>query len=100
MIELALIEGFDWDDGNQRKSAEKHAVSASEAEQVFFNLPLRLLPHPRHSASEVRYYALGRTNSGRMILVSFTLRKEGKLIRVISARDMHRKERVRYEKEA
>jgi uncharacterized DUF497 family protein len=32
--------------------------------------------------------------------ISFTLRADGKLIRVISARTMHRKERSRYEQEA
>jgi uncharacterized DUF497 family protein len=42
---------------------------------------------------EVRYHALGRTNDTRLLHITFTLRVTGSLIRVISARDMHRKER-------
>ena len=48
---------------------------------------------------ELRFHALGVTNSGHHLHVTFTLRGENTKIRVISARDMHRKERSRYEKE-
>ena len=47
-----------------------------------------------HSQSERRFHALGVTASGRRLHVTFTLRAKGTLIRVISARDMHRKERA------
>lgn len=40
MIDLDQIAGFDWDDGNHRKSADKHDVSQAETESVFFNDPL------------------------------------------------------------
>ena len=96
MIDLTLIAGFDWDKGNARKN-DKHGVSMAEAEQVFFNRPLLLLPDPRHSQSESRFYALGKSDNGRALHITFTLRGGGKLIRVISARDMHRKERTIYE---
>ena len=69
----------------------------SEAEQVFFNSPLLVLPDPRHSEAELRFHALGNTNEGRRLHITFTLRDTGKFVRVISARDMHRKERVIYE---
>ena len=69
----------------------------AEAEQVFFNSPLLLLPYPRHSEAELRFHALGKTNEGRRLHITFTLRDAGRFIRVISARDMHRKERVIYE---
>jgi hypothetical protein len=69
----------------------------AEAEQVFFNAPVLMLPDPTHSHSEPRYHALGKTIDGRRLHISFTLRDEGKLLRVISARDMHRKERAHYE---
>jgi hypothetical protein len=49
MIDWALVIGFDWDAGNARKSVEKHSVSQGEAEQVFFNEPLLLLPDRKHS---------------------------------------------------
>jgi hypothetical protein len=69
----------------------------AEAEQVFFNAPLLVLPDPRHSEAELRFHALGKTNEGRRLHITFMLRDAGQFIRVISARDMHRKERVIYE---
>ena len=100
MFDLTQIEGFEWDEGNNRKSVEKHDVSQAEAEQVFFNDPLLILEDIGHSSRETRLHALGRTDAGRLLHISFTLRSGGKLIRVISARTMHRKERLRYEQEA
>ena len=96
MIDLSQITRFDWDSGNARKN-EKHGVSPAEAEQVFFNVPLLLLEDSAHSQSEPRVHALGKTDAGRTLHISFTLRQSGALIRVISARDMHRKERAVYE---
>ena len=96
MIDLPAIIGFDWDDGNARKN-EKHGVSQSEAEEVFFNQPLLLLEDARPGGQELRYHALGQTHDGRRLHITFTLRKDRTLIRVISARDMHRKERSIYE---
>ena len=100
MIDFGRVVGFDWDAGNARKSVEKHDVSQFEAEQVFFNEPLLLVEDREHSKDETRYNALGRTDIGRELHVTFTLREGGTLIRVISARDMHRKERARYDEEA
>ena len=96
MIILEKVAGFDWDAGNARKN-DRHGVSMAEAEQVFFNVPVLMLPDSAHSQSEPRYHALGKTIDGRRLHISFTLRGDGKLIRVISARDMHRKERTHYE---
>ena len=69
----------------------------AEAEQVFFNTPLLVLEDAAHSTQEVRIHALGMTDEGRALHITFTLRKAGTLIRVISARDMHRKERMIYD---
>ena len=96
MIDLAKIADFEWDDGNVRKN-DKHGVSTAEAEQVFFNEPLLLVDDTRHSRSELRFHALGRTDEGRTLHITFTLRNAGESIRVISARDMHRKECTIYE---
>lgn len=96
MLDLARITGFDWDEGNARKN-EKHGVSTAEAEQVFFNAPLLLLEDSGHSQSEARIHALGKTDEGRALHITLTLRQAGTLLRVISARDMHRKERAIYE---
>lgn len=96
MIDLSLISGFDWDVGNARKN-EKHGVGQSDAEEVFFNQPLLLLNDVRHGGQELRFHALGKTHGGRRLHITFTLRQDDTLIRVISARDMHRKERTIYE---
>lgn len=97
MINWAQITGFDWDAGNSRKNAEKHGVKQPEAEEIFFNGPLLVLEDPKHSLAEVRFHALGETDDGRLLHVTFTLRGDGTLIRVISALAMHRKERAIYE---
>jgi uncharacterized protein len=96
MIDLGQIVGFDWDEGNIRKSADKHDVSQAEAESIFFNDPLILVEDSSHSDMEQRFNALGRTGQNRLLHVTFTLRGNGTMIRVISARDMHRKERRFY----
>jgi uncharacterized DUF497 family protein len=97
MIDLGQITGFDWDDGNSRKSADKHDVSQAEAEGVFFNDPLIVVDDAKHSETEQRLHALGKTAQNRLLHITFTLRQNGTMIRVISARDMHRKERKAYE---
>ena len=100
MIDLSQIVGFDWDDGNRWKSAEKHSVSQAEAEQVFADSELLLAEDVKHSEEEARYQALGRTVEGRLLHVTFTLRDKQTRIRVISARNMNRKERASYEQKA
>jgi uncharacterized protein len=95
VLDLAAVEGFQWDSGNARKN-EKHGVTQQEAEQVFLNEPLLLLEDERHSSLEPRFHALGRTTEGRLLHVAFTVRESGRLIRVISARAMHRKEKAVY----
>jgi uncharacterized DUF497 family protein len=99
MIILKDVVGFDWDEGYSRKS-DRHGVSMAEAEQVFFSIPVLMLPDSAHSQAEPRYHALGKTIEGRRLHVTFTLRESGKLIRVISARDMSRKERKHYDQAA
>lgn len=96
MIDFNKIVGFDWDDGNARKN-DKHGVSMAESEQVFFNAPLLLLEDGSHSQLEPRLHALGKSDGQRLLHITFTLRQAGQLIRVISVRDMHRKERAVYE---
>ncbi|MCQ4189385.1 BrnT family toxin [Methylocystis suflitae] len=104
MVNFEHVVGFEWDHGNARKSVEKHDVSQAEAEQIFANDPLIVtddLAHDdlAHNESEPRYHALGRTDASRLLHVTFTLRSNGTRIRVISARDMSRKERQRYEQD-
>ena len=97
MINLDQIAGFDWDDGNSRKNADKHDVSQAEAESVFFNDPLIVAEDTKHDEREQRLNALGKTAQNRLLHITFTLRQNGTLVRFISARDMHRKEKKAYE---
>ncbi len=88
--------GFEWDEANAHKNWERHRVSSEEAEDVFFNEPLVVRGDIRHSRREKRYYALGQTGGGRYLFVAFTIRRS--LVRVISVRDMNRRERDAYAK--
>ncbi len=94
------VVGFDWDSGNRSK-CRKHGVSQTAVESVF-SRSIAVSPDPRHSKSEERFKAIGRSDDGRWIFVVFTLRtRRGKrLIRPISARYMHKKEVENHEKEA
>lgn len=93
---LKDFEGFDWDKGNSEKNWIKHHVKYTEAQEVFFNKPLLLMPDPQHSQTEQRYGCFGRTNQDRKLFVVFTVR--GQRIRVISARDQSREEKENYVK--
>ena len=88
---LTECEGFQWDAGNSAKIWDRHQVMPTECEELFLNRPLIVGSDDQHSAGEDRFYALGQSDSGRPMFVAITLR--GVLIRVISARDMSRKER-------
>lgn len=87
---------FDWDDGNSNKNLIKHKVTGQESEEVFTNQPLIVATDARHSTSEQRFLALGRTNNDRRLFLSFTIRKDK--IRIIPIRDMNKKEIKIYEK--
>lgn len=97
MINFDLIVGFEWDAGNGRKSELKHGVTQTEAEEIFFNDPLLIGRDDKHSDLQPSYLALGKTNQARGLTIVFTLSQSASLIRVISARDQHRKERTLYE---
>ena len=94
-----LIVQFDWDKGNIAKNWEKHKVHPSECEDIFFNKgTLFVESDSKHSIIEQRYSAFGKTDIGRLIAVVFTIRNNNK-IRIISARDMNKKEkRIYHEK--
>ncbi len=89
--------GFECNEGNLDKNWLKHKVSTTECEQIFFNHPLVIKDDINHSKTEKRFYALGKTDLKRTLFIAFTVRSN--LIRVISARDMSRKEREVYNNE-
>lgn len=87
-------EGFEWNDGNSNKNWHLHSVTDGECEDVFFNLPLIIASDKKHSDTEQRFFALGRTDANRWLFIAFAVRN--KLIRVISARDMTKSEKRKY----
>ncbi len=96
MTNLNEIIGFDWNEHNIQKNWLKHSVHFTECEEVFFNEPLLILEDIKHSEIESRFYCLGKTFEDRLLFIVFTLRSNK--IRVISARDMNKKEMKEYEK--
>jgi uncharacterized DUF497 family protein len=91
---LAACDGFEWDEANADKNWLRHGVSPGECEEAFLNEPFLVAVDEKHSQKEPRYYALGQTDAGRELFLVFTVR--GQLVRVISARDMSRRERKEY----
>ena len=89
------FSGFQWDKGNIDKNLIKHNVENWECEQMFFNKPLLVLDDPTHSASEKQWAAFGKTDRNRFLVIIFT--KRNNLIRIISARDMNKREREFYD---
>ena len=95
MVALPEPVAFVWDTGNERKNLEKHGVTPQEAEEIFFDPQKKLLQDKFHSGKEDRYILLGQTKRQRLLFVVFTIRS--RRIRVISARDLNKKERPLYE---
>jgi len=93
---LSKVVAFEWDKGNIDKNLKKHNVSNQEAEEIFFNRPVVFSEDKKHLNVEARYMLLGKTNKKRLLTIFFTIRRNK--IRIISARDMHKKERGEYEK--
>jgi uncharacterized DUF497 family protein len=92
---LSQCTGFEWDKHNSEKIKTKHAVSPVECEQIFFNQPLIAGSDEKHSQTEIRFYVLGLTDAIRLLFLAFTVR--GDKLRVISAKDMNKKERRVYQ---
>ena len=95
MVILDQPSEFQWDKGNKGKNFVKHKVADRECEEVFFDQKKKIFKDALHSGNEDRLILLGQTRSGRILFIVFTLRS-GKA-RVISARDLNRKERHLYE---
>ena len=97
--DVVRVAGFDWDEANRDK-CERHGVTVAIIEALF-RQPLAIVPDPAHSRAETRFKAIGQSESGRYVLMVFTLRERADplLIRPIGARYMHQKEIRHYEKE-
>ncbi len=85
---------FQWDKGNVGKNL-KHNVEDKESEEPFFDKKHKKFKDKLHSKGEERFRIMGKTKGGRLLFIVFTMR--GKKIRIISARNINRKEAKLYE---
>jgi hypothetical protein len=98
MIKVKEPIKFQWDKGNKDKNWERHKVANRECEEIFFDKNKRIFKDNLHSKKEERFILLGKTKRGRLLYTVFTIRN--KKIRIISARDINKKEKHLYEKKA
>lgn len=86
---------FQWDKGNKGKNYQKHKVTDQECEEAFFDQNKKILKDVLHSHHEERYILLAQTKQNRILFIVFTIRSNK--VRVISARDLNKKEDRLYE---
>lgn len=96
MENLTTLSEFEWDKGNRGKNLERHGVTDMECEEVFFDPKKKIIKDIKHSQEEGRYILIGQTRFQRLLFVIFTARNNK--VRVISARDLNKKEIYLYEK--
>ncbi len=89
---------FEWDENKARSNAAKHGVSFEEAATVFGDPFSLTIPDPAHSQTEHRFIVIGKSHSGKLLVVVHTER--GDNIRIISARRASRKEQTNHEESA
>lgn len=98
MITIKEPHKFEWDKGNKDKNWLKHKVKNEECEEIFFDKKKKILKDVLHSGKEKRFIILGKTKKERLLFVVFTIRN--KKVRVISARDVNKKEVILYEEKS
>lgn len=86
---------FEWNRSKARENARKHGVSFAEPTEGFTDDYSSIVPDPDHSITEERYLIFGKAFGDRHIVVAFT--EQGHRIRILSAREMTRRERKAYE---
>jgi len=89
--------GFEWDIAKAKTNLRKHHVALSEAATVLRDRLSITIYDPDHSIEEERYLTVGTSVAGRFLMVAHTDR--GDRTRIISARELTRKEREAYENE-
>jgi len=97
MLTDKKVVEFEWDKGNTGKNI-KHNVEDKEVEEAFFDKAKKTFKDRVHSGQEERFRIVGKTKKGRILFIVFTIRKNK--IRIISARDINRKEVRLYEEKA
>lgn len=94
MLVSKNVYEFEWDKGNINKNLIKHKVTNEESEEAFLDKKRKIFKDVFHSEKEARYILLGNTKKGRSLYIAFTERN--KKIRIISARNINKKEASLY----
>ncbi len=90
---------FEWDPAKAAANRTKHEVSFEEAVTTFDDPAALDAPDLVHSTTEPRMRHLGRSATGAVLMVVYTVRKRShgqEAIRIISARRSNRAERATY----
>ncbi|HSB45036.1 MAG TPA: BrnT family toxin [Nitrospira sp.] len=83
---------FEWDEDKDRANVKKHGVSFEEASTVFWDENARIIDDPDHSDEEERFILMGVSRNLNILVVCHCYRREGQVIRIISARRANKKE--------
>ena len=94
---MGLYLRFEWDERKNAENQRKHGISFEEARTVFSDDNALLISDPDHSDDEERFVLLGLSSALRSLLVCHCYRRDGDVIRIISARKATRTEWNRYE---
>jgi uncharacterized protein len=78
------------------KLGRKHGILPVEVRQVFENHPHFRYVEKGHRPGEKVYYASGQTDEGRYLIIFFVYKKDRHAL-ILSARNMTRAERRKYE---
>jgi uncharacterized DUF497 family protein len=88
---------FEWDPKKAAENLRKHGISFDEAATAFADWHSITVPDPEHSEGEWRYYLLGMSDRGNLLVVCHTDR--GHVTRIFSAWHANRRQRRQYAKE-
>jgi uncharacterized DUF497 family protein len=92
---ILIAMQFEWDLRKEVSNQRKHGVGFREAATVFGDPLATTFPDVDHSGLEERFLTIGESAGRRLLVVSHSER--GDNIRIISARQVTRRERKFYE---
>ncbi|MGZ5443198.1 MAG: BrnT family toxin [Thermoanaerobaculia bacterium] len=88
---------FEWDPKKASVNVKKHGVTFEEAATAFADWDSITVPDPEHSIGEERWYLLGVSERGNLLVVCHT--EQGDSFRIVSAWDANRRQRRQYEEQ-
>lgn len=89
---------FEWDENKNRTNQNKHGISFTEAQTVFYDDEALVIDDPEHSEEEERFIILGLSNKANLLVVCHCYRASETVIRIISARKATKTESQYYGK--